>query len=254
VQNVGTIEELLTTFQASIAGIVAYREENRSTSNVASTIAGVEDRVCLRFDLAPDSVSSRAMATKLPLTEHVLKLFSADGSPVFTGQAGSTIPDTGRPGIPSSGSAKCDAYLWALHRYGKDGGVSPKYLAYYIDTYWLTQPARCGLTNCTLTNHDFFVANQAFFFDLNMWDDELPIDDPKQPLGADVRTLRAILRATHDRNGGKVFSVGGFVPWAWKYTNHQNSGSKRDGVASEWQYAKTLSAYNAIMDADALGY
>ena len=91
-------------------------------------------------------------------------------------------------------------------------------LAYYIDSFWLSRPNHIALSCCTLTNHDFFIANKAFFCDLSMWTDETPVDEPGQPLGADVRTLQAILRSTHDRSHGKVFSMGGFVPWAWKYT------------------------------------
>lgn len=41
------------------------------------------------------------------------------------------------------------------------------------------------------TNHDFFIGNKAFFFDLSIWDDETPNDDPHQPLGTDrVRVVR----------------------------------------------------------------
>ena len=39
------------------------------------------------------------------------------------------------------------------------------------------------------TNHDYFVANKAFFFDLSIWGDEAPNDDPEQPLGTDRATL-----------------------------------------------------------------
>jgi hypothetical protein len=33
------------------------------------------------------------------------------------------------------------------------------------------------------TNHDYAIANNGFFFDLSIWSDEHPIDDPAQPLG-----------------------------------------------------------------------
>ncbi|GAF92495.1 unnamed protein product, partial [marine sediment metagenome] len=109
-------------------------------------------------------------------------------------------------------------------------------------------------SNCTLTNHDFFIANKAFFFDLHVWEEESPVDDPRQPPGTDVRTLKRLLRGMHDLAGGKVFHIGGFTPWAWKYTNHPGAGSEHGGVDSEWKYAQIISAYNGIMDADALGY
>jgi hypothetical protein len=49
------------------------------------------------------------------------------------------------------------------------------------------------------TNQDYFVANKAFFFDLSIWADEAPIDDPGQPLGADRATLLAILKSANSR-------------------------------------------------------
>ena len=50
-----------------------------------------------------------------------------------------------------------------------------------------------------------------------------------------------------------MIHVGGFVPWAYKYTNHGIAGGHHDPVPTEWRYAQILSAYNAYMDADALG-
>ncbi|MGE5609402.1 MAG: hypothetical protein ACM359_09115 [Bacillota bacterium] len=184
----------------------------------------------------------------LPLRD-VVKLFNDDGSPLFTGRG--VIPGTN---LPSTGSVKCDAYLWAKQRYMDTNRCSAEYLAYYIDAYWLTDPAISGLSNSTLTNHDFYIAKRAFFFDLGMWPDETPVDDRTQKLGTDVATLKSLLRTTHDRAAGKILNIGGFVPWAWKYTNHGKAGGKRDGVPCEWEYSRIISAYNGIMDADALGY
>ncbi|MHB9045546.1 MAG: hypothetical protein ACYC35_06335 [Pirellulales bacterium] len=242
----GSVEELLTTFKAQFRGLVVYHERVRATSNLASTIAGVEDRICLRFDDSPGSVYRRVTALDLGLRDP-LRLFNADGSPLFTGRG--VIPGTE---IPSSGSAKCDAYLWAKHRYLDTKRATSEYMAYYIDSYWLADPAACSLGNFTLTNHDFFISQRAFFFDLGMWDEEQPVDDPGQPPGADPRTLRALLRTMYDNAGGKIVHIGGFVPWAWKYTNHGRAGGKHGGVDSEWRYAQIISAYNGLMDADAI--
>jgi len=254
VHKIRSLAELLATFQKTPRGVVIYKEDVRATSNVASTLAGVEDRLCLRYDPLPGSIYSHVMASGLPFTRDVVRLFNEDGSPMFTGAAGSVIPGTGTPGIPSSGSAKCDAHLWAKHRVMDTRRVSPDYMAYYIDSYWLTAPGKSSLSNCTLTNHDFFIAQKAFFFDLHVWEEESPVDDPRQRPGTDVRTLKRLLRGMHDLAGGKVFHIGGFTPWAWKYTDHPGAGSEHGGVDSEWKYAQIISAYNGIMDADALGY
>ena len=52
---------------------------------------------------------------------------------------------------------------------------------------------------------------------------------------------------------GKVFQIGGFTPWAWKYTSEGQAGGKHGGVDTEWKYAQMVSAYLGVMDADALG-
>ncbi len=44
------------------------------------------------------------------------------------------------------------------------------------------------------------------------------------------------------------------TPWAWKYTSHGKGGSKHDPVPTEWATVRIMSAYNAYIDADALGY
>lgn len=247
-RRIESLEEALRTFRAYYTGFVVYDEAVPATSNLASTIAGVEDRLCLRHDSAEDSLYRRVTAMDLGVTD-VLRLFHDDGSPWFTARG--TIHGTD---LPSTGSAKCDAYLWACARYLDTGRCSREHMAYYIDTYWFTDPAAAGLSNATLSNHDFYIARRAFFFDLHVWDEEAPVDDPGQTPGTDARVLRRILRAMHDQARGEVFSIGGFVPWIWKYTSHGRAGSAHHPVDSEWKYAQIISSYNGIMDADALGY
>ncbi len=247
--KINSFEALLETFALKLKGLVIYDERVWATSNLASTIAGVDDRLCLRHDTAPTSLYSEVMATGLPFARNALRLMNEDGSPLFSGQG--EIPGTG---LPSVKSAKCDAHLWLKYHYLDTKRCSPEYMAFYIDAFWLTNPLESGFSNATLTNHDFFISQRAFFFDLHVWEEETPVDDPTQVPGTDVATLRKIMRAMYDHAGGKIFYIGGFTPWAWKYTNHKNAGSAHGGVDSEWKYAQIISAYNGIMDADALGY
>jgi hypothetical protein len=244
------VAEAAQTFRAAIRGVVAYDERVPATSNVASTIAGVEDLVCLRYDPDPASLYSRLVTDpKGPRLPVKRRLMAPDGSPLFTGRG--TIPGSA---TPSTGSAKCDAYIWAKERYLDTGKCDATRLAYYLDAWWIGHPGG-DVPNHTLSNHDYFIARRGFFFDLSMWDDEAPVDDLTQPVGADARTLMAILRTSWACTGGKkMIHVGGFVPWAWKYTNYGQAGGKREGVPAEWRYAEILSCYNAFMDADALGY
>ena len=143
------------------------------------------------------------MKTGLPLAQDAVRLFGDDGSPLFSGKKGDVIPGTGQPGIPSTGSAKCDAYLWAKHRYLDAGLTSPRDMAYYIDSYWLRtrRPRRCRTARFrTMTSSS---PRKAFFFDLGVWEEESPVDDPSQTPGTDLATLKVLLRAMHDRAGGK---------------------------------------------------
>ncbi|MDQ1256475.1 MAG: hypothetical protein QG656_1071, partial [Candidatus Hydrogenedentes bacterium] len=221
VVRIESLDALLDAFAGDVKGVVVYDERVWATSNLASTIAGVEDRVCLRYDTAPDALYAKVMASGRAFTKNVLRLINDDSSPMFTGTG--TVPGTD---IPSSGSAKCDAYLWAKHHYLDAGKCSTDYMAYYIDAYWLTAPLVSGFDNATLTNHDFFIARKAFFFDLHVWEEESPVDDTAQAPGTDVATLRALLRTMSERAEGRIYHIGGFTPWAWKYTDHGNAGSK----------------------------
>lgn len=232
-----TLESLISTFRRSFSGVVLYDLRVPATSNVASTAAGCENLLPVPFDPAPGSVYDRLVVhgPHLPVK---LRLLNPDGSPLFTGA--------------ETGSAKCDAYLWAKRRYLDTGRCNPALFDYALDAWWLTAPTKAPPNCHGLTNHDYFIANKAFFFDLSPWDDELPQDEPKQPLGADARTLNALLRSAYEQtHGKKMIHAGGFVPWAWKYTH--TAGGRHGDVATEWRYASILSCYNAYMDADALG-
>ena len=245
-ERITSIEQLVAKFRPLFRGVVCYDPDVAATSNVASTISGVEGLPCVRYDPGDGSLYDRLVNQGLQL-KIVIRLCGLDGSSIFTGTG--TIPGTD---IPSTGSAKCDAYLWAKRTYLDAGKCDPTVLAYYIDSYWLQKPRAGGsITNNTLSNHDYFISKRGFFFDLSPWDDEAPIDSPNQPPDAERKTLEAILRSAYEATGGeKMIHIGGFVPWAWKYTRH--GGGRHDDVPTEWQFVQIASAYNAYLDADAL--
>ena len=251
------LADAVKTFAPKLKGVVLYDSQVAATALLASTIAGVEDRIAIRHDPAEDSVFTQL--AKLPeFPKDVVRLFQPDGTPLFTGKG--KIPDTN---LDSTGSAKNDAYLWAKARYLDAGKCSREFLAYYMDSHWLTNPAPSsqgpnqGLSNTTLANHDFFISQRAFFFDLGVWPEEAPLDDPGQKPGTDVVTLRAILRTMAERSTGDIFTVGGMVPWLWKYSGPlpgwAGSGGGHHPVHSEWEFARLISAHNGMMDADAMG-
>jgi hypothetical protein len=253
VEQVPDLETLLTRLADCYRGVVVWDERVPATSNLASTLAGCEDLLPIRYDLAQGSLYSR-LVTSGPRLPVAVRLMADDGSPLFTGQG--AIPGTA---LPSTGSAKCDAYLWLVERVVKTGVADPHRMGYYLDGAWLNCWHAGGPALHTLTNHDYVIAHRGLLFDLSPWDDEAPVDDPGQKPGEDARTLRAILRAAYDRFAGDgVIHVAGFVPWAYKYTNYStgrwSAGSRHEPVPAEWRYAEILSCFNAYMDADAIGY
>lgn len=235
IERMHSLDELLARFAKEIHGVVVWDPNALATANVAATVCGVEGWLPVR---AESALHARIVegGPRIPVKLTLVDKF--DGS--------------------RSGSAKCDAYLWAKENYLDRGKCNPELMAYFIDAY-SQQPDKPGfhyhdLYNATLANHDYYIANRAFFFDLGPWGDEAPVDDSGQPIGTDRDTLIALLRAQYDQNKGEAFTtVGGFVPWNLKYTSHGPAGGTHEPVPTEWEYAAILSAHNAIMDADALG-
>ena len=246
-ETITDVVELVTKFKSYLNGAVVYDPNVPATSNVASTIAGVENLLPVRYDTSPDSLYSKLIISGLKLPV-VKSLINKDGTSLFTGQG--IIPETE---IPSSGSAKCDAYLWMKHFYLDTGLCDTEWGAYYVDYFWKDSWQNAVPNHHCLTNHDFFISKKAFFFDLAPWGDEVPNDDSGQPLGTDLDTLKnLLLGAYNNRSEDKMLHIGGFVPWAYKYTTE--SGCSHDPVSSEWEYGKVISAYNGFMDADAIGF
>ena len=239
------LEEALTQFRDAFEGVVVYDPAVPATANVASTAAGCEALLPVRFDSSPGSVFELVVRRlKFPVK---LWLVNPDGTSKFTGRG--RIPDSDEP---SSGSAKIDAYRWARNRYLASGRCAAGIAAYYVDAFWIQHPGG-NPTLHTLSNHDYFIARRAFFFDLSPWGDELPGDDLGQPLGLDRQEFLALMRALYDRAGGGIIQVGGFTPWPFKYTSHSVPAGNHGGVPTEWEFGRLISQFNGYMEADAAG-
>ncbi len=253
VERVGSVAELLAKFPEAVKGLVVWDERVPATSNVAATVAGVDDLLAVRFDESEGSLY-REM-TSAPIEFKVVRRFLADdGTPLFTGTG--KIPETSRE---STGSAKNDAYVWLLENCIKPGKTNDRILGYYIDAFWLQCANAQPLSNHTLNNLDYLMAHRAAIVDLNVWDDEASVDDPKQPPGTDAKTFREILAAMVKANRQKnMIAVFGFPPWAFKYSdaasNGWNAGGRHGAVLTEWKFSETITAHNGYMDADALGH
>ena len=245
--KLGSIEELLDRFKDAYRGAVVWDERVPATSNLASTIAGCDDLLPLRFDPRDGSLYRRL--TQTGRLEVKVRLLRDDGAPAVhrPGQDRRNEQD-------SSGSAKNDAYRWLIEHYVKTGKANPQVMGYYLDAFWHQSWRASGPANHTLSNHDFVIARRGVLFDLNVWDDEACVDDPAQAPGTDVATLKELLHAAYQRFGGEgVIHVAGFVPWAYKYTHFHGAGGRQPEVPTEWRYAEILSCFNAYMDGGRLG-
>ena len=239
------LEAAVAQFRDSFNGLVIYDGNVPATAAIASTAAGVEGLLPVRYDPSANSVYSRLVREQsLPVK---LWLVHQDGSPLFTGRA--PVPDLA---LPSSGSAKIDAYRWAIERYLKPGRCGAGVAAYYVDAFWLTRPTQGGPDMHTLSNHDWFIARRAFFFDLSPWGDEPPIDDPGQRFGADKQCLLDVLMLLCRNANQGIVRIGGFPPWPFKYTTHGKAG-RHEGVPTEWEFTRLISQFNAYKEADAAG-
>ena len=243
---------LFELFEDFYSGIVLWDSAVPATENVACTVAGVENLLPVRYDDSEGSVYNVLKAhlgSKFVVGRDLTGKFES-------GNAGGAIWDCAEE---STGSAKCDAYLWAKEKYLDTGRVSETIMANHLDAYsWDPSGETISYFNLQqvfLANKDYYIANKAFFWDLNVWDNTLPNDDPEQPLGADYKTLVKILEAQNKLADGQLVTVGGFVPWYIKYTNQSYGGGSLPGtVDTEWRTAQLLGTYYMVKDADAYGW
>lgn len=219
-------------------GLILWDGAVPATANAAMTACGVDGYIPVRGG-----------------SEAYRRITAETGAPVvidltgkFTGAG--TVFGTDRP---SSGSAKCDAYLWALETYMDR--CHPTILFYTLDgIHWRSsEPYYPDLGNAFVFNMDYAVSRSAFVFDLSSYDDEVPCDDPNQPLGCDFAVMQEILARHYVLADGRMTTVCGFNPWQLKYTTHGSHGMHAP-VDAEWHLTEVLSAYNCIKDADAFGY
>lgn len=236
-QPIATLGSLIDTFRSDINGVVVWDPNVGATLNVATTVAGVSDLVIVK---AGTTVYTTAVVTKgLPIVVDLRNRFTGTG----------TIWGTS---IPSTGSKKCDAYIWAKTFFLDTGRCAPGYLGFYEDG-WATSEHR--YRSC----RDIAVSRKAFVYDLSMWPKILPRDDQTQPMvsdGAgdvettDFHTLKAIYSSAHSQLNGKMGVLFGFTPWYGKYTSY--SGEPNNPWAdwqSEWQFSNEIGSYDFYLDA-----
>lgn len=228
-------------------GIVLWDPAQPFTSNIATNICGVEGYLPVMYSDNEDSLYCRLIEA---FGNSIVKM---DLRGRFTGKAGTKIWGTS---LDSSGSAKCDAYLWAMEKYVKTGKTSKEYIAYMTDFWPLSEQGTGGFLDKSvyetyLPSQDYVVANRIFTFDLSVFKNEPVNDDPGQKIGTDYATLTKLLKYQYDRNGGKFSRCIGFPPFPYKYKG--NRPGVNDDVMLEWTSVEVMTAYNIALEADCPG-
>lgn len=241
VEWLSDIYSYINMFSKYADGVVLYDSNPDtgviSTSLVATTVGAVENSLAVRKDTSAGSLYNYlvndASGPRLPIVLDLTGKFTGSG----------IIWQTD---IPSTGSAKCDAYLWAVEKYIKTGKADSTELSYSLDLWGLKMGGGLG---SQLRMLDYSVSKRAFCFELSPWGDEIPNDDSSQPLGADLNTFIGILDACNAENEyDKMIHTCGFPNWAYKYTT--SVGGIHEPVPTEWEFMRLVSAYNGYTDVE----
>ena len=225
-------------------GLIAWDPQVPATSNVAATICGLDGYIPICFDESEGSLYSFLIKEGCEVTQSLVGLFEGAAK-------GTKIADTN---LNSTGSSKCDAYMWALEKYIHR--CSTEMTAYVLDgasclpDNIICQTGGHSPEMSQLFNHDYLIMNKCFFWDLSVVKDELPCDDKTQPMGTDYATACEILQTLYDLAEGKMVQCIGFPMWWMKYTKFHNMGYTGE-VALEWKFAELITTYNCVMEADA---
>jgi len=215
---------VLDTFTTDIDGLVVWDPAVPATLNVATTIAGVENLAVVRAG----SPLEATLSAHWPVKKSLVDMFPLQPSP--------------------TGSAKADAYLWAVENYLETGLANPQFLAWLLDGWPATLYTDQKMTRGGVyaLERDYVVQQQGFAFDLSPWPVEAPVDDPDQPRGTDLAALQKILATAQEQAGGKLIKMWGYIPWYEKYSN-VGGISVQNPVKGEWAGTWLFSEYGGYL-------
>lgn len=217
VVNLSTLDDVVNTFRNDMTGITVWDPKVDATSNVAVTVAGVENAPAV---MADGALYQKLIAAPFSLTvvQNLKNRFS---------------------GV----NAKYDAYNWAKTNYLDNGRCNAGFLAYIEDSNVRTPGT---FHRRYSAEFDYVVKNKGFAFDLSPYDDGAPTDAPNQNITYDKAMFTGITQSSYNLWGAYwPTRVIGFFPWYDKYTDYY--GGLHDGVSGEWEYIKLLSQKNAAV-------
>ncbi len=179
VVTIDTWEDFFATFEAQIkqCGMILWDGNVPATANVAATVCGLDGYLPV---LAKSPLHDQLAEKGIEEKQTLVGLFQ-------NGKKGEKIADTH---VISTGSAKNDAYRWALEKYFDR--CSANYLAYTLDgavtingyQAYENHPSAMlynASKNC-LSNHDYLIARRCFFFDLSPNVEEICDDIAQQEI------------------------------------------------------------------------
>ncbi|MBQ7336900.1 MAG: hypothetical protein IJW40_00435 [Clostridia bacterium] len=223
------VAELFRACEGTYRGVVVWDSDVPATMLTACTVAGVENLIPVRYDEREGSVYT--LLTKTLGLEVKVNLVDK-----FDGQG--TIYGTD---LPSTGSAKNDAYLWAKVNYLDAGKTSAEYICLNRDatSYSADKLAYQAPHNTTLAGFDYLIAKQAFFFDLSGTNLGTPQNEPNGDAARDYDTFNQIMQSQYDRADGSFYQVCG-----WPAT----SDGESDGTKTEWLTVELMSSYHGVLE------
>jgi len=217
-ETLADLDALVELVGDRVKGAVIWDPAVPATVNVANTIAGVRDGVVM----SPAFAERYLDAWGWPIIDDLRGRF--DGS--------------------ETGSAKNDAYRWAIREYLAEGLCSSRFLFLYEDAWERRDRGGIGY----VVTRDWAVYNRGFVYDLSPWADERPKDDPEQPLGTDLETYHLLLgELLKQTDGQHMTEVAGFFNFQ-KYSNVAGYPSSHDPVPTEWETVYLISPYNCYQN------
>jgi hypothetical protein len=219
--KIDTLESLDNLFELAkgeIKEAIIWDTDVPATINVATTMAGIENGVVFSPGFAQKYVGK----WKIPVIK--------DLKGMFTGKL--------------SGSAKNDAYRWAIDNYLSKGLCYRHRLFLLHDSFAARQKGDLGY----VVTRDWAVQKGSFVYDLSPWGDEVPLDDPNQKPGTDLETYRMILTENFRQTAGKEMTeISGFFEFP-KYTNMPDHKSFHEAVPTEWESVFVMTPYNCYQN------
>jgi hypothetical protein len=218
IDSLENLDELFDLARKEVKGAIIWDTEVPATVNVATTMAGIEEGVVF----SPEFAKRYLERWQLPVIK--------DLRGMFTGSL--------------TGSAKNDAYRWAISNYLSKGLCYAHRMCLFEDAYFARNTGDIGY----VVNRDWAVNKGSFVFDLSPWGDEKPKDDTTQVLGTDRETYIMILGEILKQTSGKEMTeITGFFAFS-KYANMPDHQSRHEPVPTEWESVYLMSPYNCYQN------